>query len=508
MATDINKFQKQFFKRYIYVTDKGTYKDTQRSIEIAEDKMLGKIKYALGPLYDTKTALSWLTSMQQVGQSSAELNSVRDPKARQALREALDEAYALLELPLKRYSDGITQVIFESTKEQQLRYIGTAKDIVFQDFIRTRPAVLEKFKAVYWDAPCGEIIRSKYELHQYEIEMYRRFCFDSNALLAEAPSLVAWDRGPAFRVLNSADLVDAPTPTWDEFLARLEPKETFMAYVWSVFEPKNFGRQAMWMFGEGGDGKSTALRAIANYMGTRHTLTIGIGSYDKNFFFGEAYAKRLAIYPDCKNAQVLRKERIKQLLGKDIVPVDNKHEKVFSAEVYAKLFVASNWMPQINYQDASERTRLLVCKIKRFKNEFGDPDFELKLTQEMGAFLYKCREMYAQECPNGMNLRVSAEMQQIIKTECSAIDADLIEQFINEKLEVKEGLSITKTKMNSELKEFFSHASATGMSTFAFNDLLKHLNTIGIKMKKEKDEVSEFVGIGIRNQVTRMGVVK
>ncbi len=497
-----------FIKRYVYLSDIEEYRDLKKRVSVDESGMVAKIRYYLKDDFTLLKANSILESIRMVPRTSDEFNASKGLTARQQIEKAKHDCYAALKIPLKRYTDGVTSILYEVTENATISYVGTTKDETFIQYVNTRKAVLAQFVGTFEETDAGLIVGSKLNFPGFVKEMYNRFVFDPETMLDKEPALVAWDKGPAFRVLNSAQLIEnGPTPTWDEFLLRLEPAETFKAYVWSVFEPKNFGRQAMWLQGEGGDGKSTVLRAIANFMGTQHTLTIGIGSYDKDFFFGECFGKRLAIYPDCKNLQVLRKERIKQLLGRDIVPINNKYEKVFSAQVYSKLFVASNWMPQINYQDDSERTRLLLCKVKTFGDEMGDPDFQFKLESEMWAFLSKCRESYKRECPNGMSLRVPAEMKSLIKTQCSALDSDLLEEFINMRLEFGPGKKVSKTVLHLELKTFFSAHYATQMGGFSFNDLLRLLSKRGVPME-ENQTGNLFIGVGLKNSNgTKTGII-
>jgi hypothetical protein len=311
--------------------------------------------------------------------------------------------------------------------------------------------------------------------------MYLRFELDPTRLIQKQPELLSWGEEPAYKVLDRSIIEQGEHPTWDEFIERIDYPETFKAYIWSIFEPRNFGRQALWIRGDGNDGKSTAINAVASFFGRSHVLSIGLGSYDRDFFFGEAFGKRLAIYMDCKNQSVLRRERIKSLLGKDTVSINQKYEKAFSAQIYSKLIVASNWPPQINYLDDSERTRLLYLQVGSYDNEFGDPDFQLKLEQEIPQFLYTCRDSYENECPNGMSLRVPKDMQKNIKMYCQASDANLMEEFINTKLEFNSKYYMPNIEMRKELMEFYSKNWETKQASYAFEDLMRLLTKRGIK---------------------------
>jgi hypothetical protein len=140
-----------------------------------------------------------------------------------------------------------------------------------------------------------------------------------------------------------------------------------------------------------------------------------------------------------------------------------------------------------------------VCQVGSFGDEHGDPDFLENLESEMGAFLVSCKAAYMAECPRGMNLRVPAEMAALIKMQCSAIDADLLEEFYNTCIIEGPTYVATKTALHSALKHFFSKYYATQSSHFSFNDLLRKLS-LKKEIKIEEDPGgTRYVGIKLRD---------
>lgn len=422
-------------------------------------------------------------------------------KGKGSLRTILDDIYLRFKHDLglvRSVSNGVA-ILYSVNNKKEVKYIGGLDEESFRTYIASKAELIQIMRYELNSGDSAAAIGARLDMTSLIKEMYKRFELDHELMISGEPALLSWGDKPAYKVLDSSKIVQGDHPSWDEFLARVDHPETFKAYVWSIFEPTNFGRQALWIQGEGNDGKSSAINAIASFFGREHVFSIGIGSYDRDFFFGEAHGKRLAVYMDCKNLSVLRKERIKSLLGKDTVSINQKYEKAFSSQIYSKLFVLSNWLPQINYNDDSERTRLLLVRVSSYENEYGDPDFQLKLEQELPYFLNSCRESYEDQCPNGMNLKVPEAMQEAIRTFCSATDSELVEQFIEERLEFGQDFYVTKNDLRNDLRSFYAKNWASADYGFSFNDLLRMLGKMQVKQGRLLDTGSKMrVLLGVR----------
>jgi phage/plasmid-associated DNA primase len=107
----------------------------------------------------------------------------------------------------------------------------------------------------------------------------------------------------------------------------------------------------------------------------------GNDEYKGDFFYGRCYGKRFMLGNEIENPFLIREPRIKSILGRDTVEINDKYQKTLSAELNARLMVLSNIYPTINYSSAAERSRLLVVKmVKGYENTVGDSNFRPKLT--------------------------------------------------------------------------------------------------------------------------------
>lgn len=484
----------EILKMYVYLTDKQQFFYIPRNAVVTESAV---VKRLMAVPMGVEKASEIINSMKETGTTKASLK----PK-KPAVASLISESYARIKnnLYMLRLSSKGINLLYQTDASGQVTLCGELDKEKFVNLIVATP---KAYEATLSELTEGD--NSGYYgnlTHKSFCEaLYDNFLMDPSRILKEEPALISWSPlEPAYRVLDPSILKPGPTPNWDSFLSRMDYPETFKAYVWSAFEPRNTGRQALWIKGEGSDGKSSAINAISAFLGRSYVLSIGKGTYDKDYFFGNAFGKRLAIYMDCKNTYILKAERIKSLLGRDTVNINNKYEREFSAQVYSKLIIASNFHPKINYNDNSERTRLLLCEVATFKDEFGDPDFEYNLEAEFPAFLLQCQEAYEANCPNNVNLRVPKSMVHKIKAACASKESELMEQFIEQRLIFEEGCSIRKLELHQELIDYLHEAGVRQHGDFLEDDFARLLTVRGAGAKIE-GTATLYKGVGRRTQV-------
>lgn len=284
---------------------------------------------------------------------------------------------------------------------------------------------------------------------------------DPDKGLDAEPDMITWDNTKvAFKYFNPASIREGATPAWDQWLARLSYPDIFMAWVWSIFDPSNKGRQALWVHGGGFDGKSTVARAIQRIFGDIGSTSISQNAYHSQFFFSNVYGKRLAIYGDCKNSQVIKSEKIHSLLGGDIVSVEAKGEQAFMGKVFAKLLILSNVAPLIDTRKTNEITRILYMKVKKPDSEDGSLTWEDELVEEKDAFLYRCRESYAALCPSGVEIKMPESMVAELDSVNTDISQDVVEKFVETQVDAEE---TSQARISDIMRVFKKYAKEYGV---------------------------------------------
>lgn len=369
--------------------------------------------------------------------------------------------------------------LFYVNSDREVTFSGQVNYDNFVNIVRGASGYLAFLKQVHK----AEDERSRFE--DFLSYLFREFQFDPEKQLQEEPPIITHDPVEyAYKRFNPDKLQKGETPTWDEFLNRLDFPEQFLAWVWSIFEPKNKGRQILWLQGQGNDGKSTAIQTITDYLGEEHSMPIeeGVGS---QFFYSKIYGKRLATFGDCKSPRYIAGSKVHSLVGGDYVSIERKGEQPFSAFVRIKLLIASNLFPQIDFSMPNEYTRLMLIKVGPNKSMDGDIYFKDKLMEEKWQFLYKCKEAYKKHCPADAQIAISEKHFESMKLDCGSEESGFVNNFVSDFLIFEKGAKVRI----SDLKQKFDEQAR--MAGFPENklgrmkrDLESQLGQAGVKKAK------------------------
>ena len=281
--------------------------------------------------------------------------------------------------------------------------------------------------------------------------------------------------------LESVKTVEGPYPAWEEFLTRFSEEEAdvFKAFVWSIFDAENRGRQCLYLLDRGYSGKSAVINAIANAIGSELHVALSKDSLSNQFAFSKVWDKRFVTIGDNKNQNLVRSQAMHSMLGGDIVDVEYKGRDTFPSRLQCKVFVASNVPLNIDVKARNEYTRVLPIhpddsdealiargiaaldddgNPRRMSNGniivIGDPTWEGRLIDEFRAFLASCYPVYQRMCPKRMDIIMPERSAEILAT----FDDDraaLLEEILDRNFEItnSENDFIERAKMQRAFVE-------------------------------------------------------
>ena len=262
--------------------------------------------------------------------------------------------------------------------------------------------------------------------------------------------------------LESVKTVEGQYPAWDEFITRFSEEEAdvFRAFVWSIFDAENRGRQCLYLLDRGYSGKSAIINAIANAIGSELHVALSKESLSNQFAFSKIWDKRFVTIGDNKNPNLVRSQAMHSMLGGDIVDVEYKGRDPFPSRLQCKVFVASNVNLNIDVKARNEYTRVLpihpddsddalIARGIAALNEdgsprrtsdgniivVGDPTWEGRLIDEFRAFLASCYPVYQRMCPKRMDIIIPERSAEILAT----FDDDraaLLEEILDRNFEI------------------------------------------------------------------------
>lgn len=261
---------------------------------------------------------------------------------------------------------------------------------------------------------------------------------------------------PAFNFYDLHNIHDGDTPGFDMFMQGVDPasRDTLKAAIYATFDSRCHLNQYIWMHGEGGDGKSSMLMAMAEYAGQSMYCSLNTDSAKSEFGLEETVGKRIVMFPDIQSGLSVKSGIVHKLTGHDPVPINRKNKPHISTVIDCILWMAANSAPDVNFSNKNEARRCIYIKLHeppievQKKIYFLNPDgsfqldaegnkmnngFPLKqmLIDEMPCILFKCKEAFDKRISQSFSvIRLTQEESAIASDNCSDFDDDTLTYYI------------------------------------------------------------------------------
>ena len=348
--------------------------------------------------------------------------------------------------------------MFKKYKPEMMRYVtGSAEavasvDKILDDFIADSK---RRAEGRLVDAEIRQGVMEKIEsLHELDLAIPDMpWCFRPEINITNMTNDLTT---PAFAYFDLNSLTPGDTPDFDGFLTGIYPecRDTFMAAVYATFNANSRLSQYIWMHGEGGDGKSSFLSALAEYAGKRLACSLNAQALKGEFGLEECVGKRIVIISDVKTGLTVKNGTIHNLTGHDPVPVNRKGRPAITVTFNPVLWIAANDAPDVDFGNANESRRCIYIRVrkpdkeiqkrmyflddkgeiligKNGKPQFNGYDLKSKLVAEMPHILYKCKEAFDRVCPAPHNaILQSDEALELAIANCIDLEADEMETYI------------------------------------------------------------------------------
>lgn len=301
---------------------------------------------------------------------------------------------------------------------------------------------------------------------------------------------------PCLCYFDLENLPDEPTPAWDSFLygfKKIEYRELFLAWVYSIFYAPNRGRQLLWIYGMGMSGKSTVIKALFYYLKGRNqqlAQTIEKRLFEDKYTMATFENCRLAIIPDNSDRWIINRDLIKNLTGADAASVRKMNKEKISVELYAKIMIASNRQPCVLIDVEHQISRIVYVALDderifaardAWKAEI-DGQWDKKISQEIPAIIRKAKSCYEKWIDNdGHNFKRAPEMLLDLKEAAPDIK-ETVDVYWDIHWEYDETAGYTPTNwIADDIMRFLNGVGANKIRTvrsYLYSKLRKLKNTI------------------------------
>jgi P4 family phage/plasmid primase-like protien len=140
--------------------------------------------------------------------------------------------------------------------------------------------------------------------------------------------------------------------------------------------------KAIMLVGLGSNGKSVFLKLIEALLGSLNTSHVSLQDLDRDrFAAAELYCKLVNTFADLKKVKLLSSGNFKMLVSGDSIRAQNKYERAFHFNNYAKLIFSANEIPESEDTGFAYYRRWLILEFEKiFDEETKDVNLIDKLT--------------------------------------------------------------------------------------------------------------------------------
>lgn len=385
----------------------------------------------------------------------------------------------------------ITPIIAGSDKATRADYLKS--NIIFSEFMYK---ILEELHEEGFQSDIDKVSQqilhyclSSVHSKHFIVESFETFSFD----------LDQWKT--SYLDTTLIDNADDNISSWESFRESIGDPEgwsLFCAWVYGIFDPtcikKN--RQALWMYGEGFDGKSSISKVlqyiISGEFGKIYgTMSMMYDQMEKTFWGSNIYGKSLTILSEVTDPNILSSKalggKFHTWFGGDPAPIEEKGKGVFAAVLSSRCMLHANVSPVFDGH-INQITRLIPIQIKKsyFKGldyngkSFDSNDWEQQLFNQRFSFLKFCRKCFIEKYNDQNLFSISEEYQEnYFNLSEKASDLELICQTIEQGQDAYKPQDI-KSYLMFVAKNYFK-------KDLYDRDIGTVYNKIGLKKTKSKD---------------------
>lgn len=298
----------------------------------------------------------------------------------------------------------------------------------------------------------------------------------------------------------------ATCPKWDECMAdwmsgpEQEEKITLLKqFCGYILSSSMLYDRALFMVGDGGNGKSTFIDTIAMIIGPQATSHIDLESLYGAFGMHGLIGKRLNIIEEV-HGNYYQSNKLKKLISGEQVTIDIKFKPQFTFRPQAKFVFSVNLLPRVD--DTSTATERRICAVQFRNNYRKNPNFKLRssvglLAQELSGILNWMLDG-AKDLAEKGNFIVTREQTTMLNEYRE--ENSSVEGFLSQCIELAPEEYIEAPELYAEYKKW--SLSDGGRKTKANITFTKEVKAYGAKddrftyqPRKTAGEEARFVGI-------------
>lgn len=207
--------------------------------------------------------------------------------------------------------------------------------------------------------------------------------FNSHTLVSHSPDIVVTAKfNASYEPNTKSDIIDQALLTIAD--DDLEIVQLFTEIFGYLLFKQNFLDKSFLLVGNGGNGKSTLLNMMANFVGEENVSSVSLPGLSERFNLAELHNKLLNAGDDIPIQSIKDASNFKKLSTGERITAERKGQDPFQFRNYAKLVFSANAIPRWfeNSNGIFDRLVLVPLNAQLRNNPKRDPFLEKKVTTD------------------------------------------------------------------------------------------------------------------------------
>ena len=302
-------------------------------------------------------------------------------------------------------------------------------------------------------------------------------------------------------------------PLHDELLSRTTNANALELFIGSLFRNDSNNGQYVWLYGDGGNGKSSLAKELEYTLGRSYGAEFA-PSKDNKFWTHGLMQRRLVVFAEMEQAQsdFPSSGLFKSITGGESIKVEGKGTPSYTTRLDAKYMFISNSPPAVKDSD-SDRRRAIYCEIEPINGK-PDPLYDMKLQAESPKFMYRCLIKYLSHAAQNGPGPLPVDEDSLDKISATYVDLmqSVFDEFFIYTFDVTKTAAendfVTASELTSAL---LSHKMVRkNYQIDAFKAYLRKKYSIEYKQLRIKNgaRTRGYLGMKLKNQTPARGATK
>jgi putative DNA primase/helicase len=297
----------------------------------------------------------------------------------------------------------------------------------------------------------------------------------------------------------------AACPAIERFLHEVFPDGANLLYevIGHLMVPEN--RQRAFMFlGGGGNGKSTVLRLLNEFLGPQNISSVSLHALEDNrFAAADLYGKLANVYADLDARALNATGVFKSITGGDPIRAEHKHRDAFSFIATARLVFSANEAPPTHDSSQAFFDRWIIVpfnqRLRGSKQERQQDDLLAELTtpRELSGLLNRALDGLERLRQTGRFTLNDATQHAGEEFRAAA---DSVAGFIADRCTIEPTAQATRSQLWSAYRDWCTNNNRRPVSSQRFHSRLRELAQFTEDNETKHDGIRGYAGIRLEEQ--------